>query len=228
VMIDPIIKGSYASRLSHSCYPNCQTVIEIVDGRYHIAMFTTRDIKYGEELTFDYNSVTESEKEFESAICLCGTWRCLGRFLDLQNGKKYQIVMNAHHTFIDRNFILWKACNESTLLPEDKERLVKHGLMSSNEIGQSVLSGTPDWLKKWASLITVYIEFEERKLAENLQDTIPNITKLESEIEAKNHVRTRMSNLVITIDKVKHCLKKMFTEAKPLRPIKYSEMFPQN
>lgn len=30
----------------------------------------------GEELTFDYSSVTESEKEFRDAICLCSTATC--------------------------------------------------------------------------------------------------------------------------------------------------------
>lgn len=30
----------------------------------------------GEELTFDYSSVTESEKEFRDAICLCSTRNC--------------------------------------------------------------------------------------------------------------------------------------------------------
>jgi hypothetical protein len=30
----------------------------------------------GEELTFDYSSVTESEKEFREAICLCSTRNC--------------------------------------------------------------------------------------------------------------------------------------------------------
>ena len=32
--------------------------------------------KTGEELTFDYSSVTESEKEFREAICLCSTRNC--------------------------------------------------------------------------------------------------------------------------------------------------------
>ncbi len=35
----------------------------------------------GEELTFDYRSVTESEKEYREAICLCGTRSCRGSYL---------------------------------------------------------------------------------------------------------------------------------------------------
>lgn len=68
--IDPILKGSYASRLSHSCFPNCATVIHIHNGKYSIGMYATRDIAYGEELSFDYKSVTESRTEYESAVCL--------------------------------------------------------------------------------------------------------------------------------------------------------------
>lgn len=35
-----------------------------------------RQVYEGEELTFDYSSVTESEKEFREAICLCSTRNC--------------------------------------------------------------------------------------------------------------------------------------------------------
>lgn len=43
-------------------------------GRLTVAMYTTRHIQEGEELTFDYSAVTESEKEFRAATCLCGAW----------------------------------------------------------------------------------------------------------------------------------------------------------
>ena len=45
-------------------------------GRLTIAVYTLRTVAYGEELTFDYASVTESEREFRAAICLCGTQLC--------------------------------------------------------------------------------------------------------------------------------------------------------
>lgn len=34
--VDPILKGSFASRLSHSCFPNCATVIHVNKGKYSI------------------------------------------------------------------------------------------------------------------------------------------------------------------------------------------------
>lgn len=59
--VDPINKGNYSSRLSHSCDPNCGTVTTVSDGKYTIGMYALKSIAYGEELTFDYCSTTESK-----------------------------------------------------------------------------------------------------------------------------------------------------------------------
>ena len=71
-----IVQGCFASRISHSCSPNCQAQVMACNGRLTIALYTMRHVAYGEELTFDYASVTESEREFRAAICLCGTHLC--------------------------------------------------------------------------------------------------------------------------------------------------------
>ena len=70
------VQGNFASRISHSCNPNCQAQVMACGGRLTIALYTTRAVGYGEELTFDYACVTESEREFRAAICLCGTQLC--------------------------------------------------------------------------------------------------------------------------------------------------------
>lgn len=59
--VDPIIHGNYASRLSHSCVANCQTINKVIsqNKNYSIGMFTNKDILYGEELCFDYCSVSK-------------------------------------------------------------------------------------------------------------------------------------------------------------------------
>lgn len=85
--VDPILYGNYSSRLSHSCNPSCITANMVQKkpheefGRYSIGMYASRKIEYGEELTFNYYSFTESREEHESANCLCGTASCLGKFL---------------------------------------------------------------------------------------------------------------------------------------------------
>ena len=60
--------------------------------RLTIAVFTLRPIRDGEELTFDYSSVTESEKEFKAAVCLCGTTACRGSFLYFAGSKAFMQV----------------------------------------------------------------------------------------------------------------------------------------
>lgn len=56
--VDPILHGNFSSRLSHSCTPNCQTINKVKKDEYSIGMFTNKDISYGEELCFDYCSVS--------------------------------------------------------------------------------------------------------------------------------------------------------------------------
>ena len=70
---DVIDYVNYGSRLSHSCASNAASVSMGVRGKYNIAVYASRDIGYGEELCFHYNSITEDEQEWRDAVCLCGT-----------------------------------------------------------------------------------------------------------------------------------------------------------
>ena len=218
--VDPILKGSYASRLSHSCYPNWATVIHINEGKYSIGMFATRDIRYGEELSFDYKSVTESEKEYETAICLCGSFKWMGRFLGLSHSKKFTAIMKKSHTFLDRNYILFYAWTNPTITPEDKEILDKHGIKSS-----LITIDVPEWLEKWVALTLRYWEYECEHIIKPLKEMNPTYTTLQCELESKNILSNRISNIAITLDKVKHCLIKMETQDPPIRKLSYKETF---
>ena len=64
-------------------------------GHLTIAVYTLRHIRPGEELTFDYASVTESEREYHAATCLCGTARCRGSFLTFSGSKAFMQVRRA-------------------------------------------------------------------------------------------------------------------------------------
>ena len=86
-------RGNFASRLSHSCGPNCRNVAVVVgSNRITNALFTIRDIEAGEELSWDYACVTESEPEFRAAICLCASPACRGSFLYYSNSSTFQMV----------------------------------------------------------------------------------------------------------------------------------------
>lgn len=65
-----------------------------------------KDIEYGEELTFDYCSVTEDTNELKKAICLCGTKKCRGKYLELVKTKEFNALIDKYHGFLERNMII--------------------------------------------------------------------------------------------------------------------------
>ncbi len=72
-VIDPTYKGNMARFINHSCDPNCETRKWNVRGEIEVGIFTIKDIKEGEELTFDYKF-----DAFQTPYtrCLCGTAKC--------------------------------------------------------------------------------------------------------------------------------------------------------
>ncbi len=60
-----------ARLLNHSCDPNC----EALQDRGRIWLCAMRDIKEGEELTFNYGFDLEN---WDEHVCRCGTARCVG------------------------------------------------------------------------------------------------------------------------------------------------------
>ncbi|KAI9199935.1 hypothetical protein LWI28_000551 [Acer negundo] len=75
-VIDACAKGNLGRFINHSCDPNCRTEKWMVNGEICIGLFALRDIKEGEELTFDYNYV----RVFGAAAkkCHCGSSQCRG------------------------------------------------------------------------------------------------------------------------------------------------------
>jgi uncharacterized protein len=65
-----------AKYMNHSCEPNCET--EILDKK-EIWITTIKEIKIGEELSFNYGFGIEEHKDYP---CKCGTKSCIGYILD--------------------------------------------------------------------------------------------------------------------------------------------------
>eukprot|EP00883_Tetradesmus_obliquus_P002426 jgi/Sobl393_1/12606/SZX60780.1 len=89
LFVDAAFMGAFASRMSHSCTPNCQAIVVSCGGKLTVALYTIRAVAPGEELTFDYSSVTESEEEFKQAFCMCSTRACRGSYLYYTGSKAY-------------------------------------------------------------------------------------------------------------------------------------------
>lgn len=69
--IDGNVPWNTARLINHSCEPNCEAWIE---GK-QIFIYSIRDIKAGEELSFDYGFDVEC---YEDHPCLCGKDVCIG------------------------------------------------------------------------------------------------------------------------------------------------------
>jgi hypothetical protein len=79
-VIDANRRGNSARWINHSCDPNCETNEE--DGRLFIDAM--RDIRRGEELTYDYKLIVE--ERYTPALkrlyaCGCGSRNCRGTIL---------------------------------------------------------------------------------------------------------------------------------------------------
>ncbi|KAH9614532.1 hypothetical protein KSS87_020109 [Heliosperma pusillum] len=149
LVVDAMHKANYASRICHSCRPNCEAKVTAVGGQYQIGIYSVRPIAFGEEITFDYNSVTESKEEYEASVCLCGSQVCRGSYLNLTGEGAYDKSKR-------KNMAVWK-----TLL-KVKER--KKGVWSRAvclfyvELGNkfllsSALDKTVEVLKEWHGLL---------------------------------------------------------------------------
>ena len=85
--LDGDFKYNTARLINHSCNPNCE-----VDGRgLKLWIFALRDIKKGEELSYDYGF--GYDKDYKDYICKCGAKNCCGYIV--REGSRWRIRQNA-------------------------------------------------------------------------------------------------------------------------------------
>ena len=81
--LDGDLKYNTARLINHSCNPNCE-----VDGKgLKLWIIAIRDIKIGEELSYDYGfGYDEDYKQF---VCKCGAKNCVGYIV--REGSRWRI-----------------------------------------------------------------------------------------------------------------------------------------
>ena len=182
LFVDASRKSGYGSMLSHSCQPSCEVRVAAVNGRLTLAMTTLKEMSIGDELTFDYNAVTESLNEYQAAICLCGHGQCRGSFLHFATADCYQQVLNRNSPIAVRLANLIKGSTKRVMSEEDDKILTRHGFntaafgavsvnrrKASSTIngGDARLDSTemvPVWLRTFVADTLRYIEYERRAL----------------------------------------------------------------
>lgn len=79
-VIDAGVGGNESRFFNHSCDPNCESYI----AKRRVYLRTLRDIKPGEELTYDYEIPREGEDDETARLkwpCHCGAVNCRGTLL---------------------------------------------------------------------------------------------------------------------------------------------------
>ncbi|CDY22935.1 BnaA01g18730D [Brassica napus] len=224
VVVDAMHKANYASRICHSCRPNCEAKVTAVDGHYQIGIYSVRPIEYGEEITFDYNSVTESKEEYEASVCLCGSQVCRGSYLNLTGEGAFQKVLKEWHGLLDRHRLMLEACILNSVSEEDYLELGRAGL------GSCMLGGLPDWVIAYSAHLVRFINFERTKLPEEIlkhnmeekrkyfSDIHLDVEKSDAEVQAEGVYNQRLQNLAVTLDKVRYVMRRVFGDPKNAPP----------
>lgn len=209
LFVDASRKAGHGSSLSHSCAPTCEVRVASVNGELCLAMTTLRKIEMGEELTFDYNAVTESLVEYRSAVCLCGYTKCRGSFLHFATADCYQQVLNRNYPLAVRFANLVKGSMKEVMSEEDERCLLNHGYSTASfgaisynrhkqqesgfDLDDSTLDSmdiVPVWLRTYVADTLRYIEYERRALPISLIcEHVDNFTEPVSgtvQVEAEN------------------------------------------
>lgn len=217
LMVDPNSKGNFTSRMSHSCLPNCNTVLTVSKEKYTVGMYATEAVKYGEELTFDYNSVTEKLYEHEKSVCLCSKYHCRGHYISLADTNENSDFFAKNHNYFKRASIIFKTASTDKWTEQDVAILEEFSFRTL------ILETAPLWLMKWTVEILKFIKEENANILENVRESHKEDDSEESneyfELIAKTTTDARVQNLVITIDKVKRVLLLMKVSEAPVKKL---------
>ena len=203
-------------------------------GRYVVAIISERAVQYGEELSFDYNSVTENKEEYPSAVCLCGSSQCRGSFLYFSSSATFQQVISEEHTILYRTAMILqcgKPCDT-----DDNRHLSDFGFKESAlftflKVGSGsatastslsssfrALSGVdfgvpmPSWTWKFAALVLRFVVLERQLLPAKLMEPFGsssegNYSTESAAVDADGVAANRVQNLAITLDKIRRVLR---------------------
>jgi SET domain-containing protein len=84
--LDGDVSYNLAKYINHSCEPNCES--QNIDG--HIWIIASRDIKKGEEITYDYGYDID---DYENHPCRCGAPSCPGYIVSADKRDKLRRIL---------------------------------------------------------------------------------------------------------------------------------------
>ena len=178
LFVDGMVKGSLLTRASHSCEPNAEMRVRVREGSYAVEMVSTCHIARGEEVCWDYNCQTDSEREMKRAICCCGAKRCRVSYLHYAGDDDFASYLRARqHVAVTTAALLRASCTSTSRPPPSSSssitmsdvirQLSDAGLKlgdASDDTERGVLSGLPEWTLRFAASAVKYIADEKAAL----------------------------------------------------------------
>lgn len=97
------VMGNVISKFNHSCVPNCHLdILDFIGENKFYGTWTHRNVKAGEELTFDY--VNKGDTEFHKDMKELHNFPCNCSAEDIEmNGKRAKVRLNMSAVFGDRD-----------------------------------------------------------------------------------------------------------------------------
>ena len=83
--IDGSPEFNKARYINHSCKPNCE--VDVINDRIWIT--SIKDIKVGEELSYDYGYPFDKD-DYSDHVCKCGSIKCIGYIISQDDWPKYK------------------------------------------------------------------------------------------------------------------------------------------
>lgn len=139
------VLGSMCSKFNHSCTPNCHLdIMDYKEENKFYGAWTHKNVKAGEELTFDYANTTSPDyhdkmKKLHNFSCTCSK-----EFI-LQNSKRVNKRMNAGDAFRKRDkTLIYSMVDEYTDTAHGKEvslrqKALRKLLKNPGDVPQKVL-----------------------------------------------------------------------------------------
>ena len=137
--LDARVYANQSRFINHSCAPNCILMSVNVKGRIRNGIYSIRDIKAGEFLSYDYHFDTKQGERF---ACRCGAPNCRGT---MQGGKKEDNASKKTKTWKE---IRAEFDSDKAFLKEVEGTDVitlKTGLMPGTENPDEVVARGPLW-----------------------------------------------------------------------------------
>ena len=199
LFIDGMVKGSVLTRASHSCQPNAEMRVRVREGKYSVEMVTTREVRTGEEICWDYRCQTDSEKEMRRAICLCGSKNCRVSYLHYNGESELAAFADEHCAVLHHAARLLASCVDAdalrlpetlTLNPKGTPGKGTPGKRGNNggkraddhwksaliaagvrADDEGMLAGLPQWARKFASKCVATAHEEKEFLTHSLYES---------------------------------------------------------